>query len=146
MFKRFFEAIGLGSSDKIFSEDLDLLVKGYAVAIFADGKVENIEVFVADKLFYAYIEKFYPELDQSAKKNLKLVCHSKLIDLLITFKDDSNEFENNKNSFYLSISKEKNQHVLTDIKTIIDSDNVFADEEQEFFNRLLAKTTKEINK
>lgn len=144
MFERFFDVMGLRSSKQYFSEDLKRFVQGYAVAIYADGKVENIEVFIADKLFIAYIEKYFPELDQESKKDLKLVCHSKLIDLLVSFKENPDEFENNKNSFYLEVSKQDNRHLIQDIKTIIDSDNVFSDEEKVFFNRLLANTSKRL--
>lgn len=137
MFERFFDVMGLRSSQKFFTRDLELLVKGYAVAIFVDEKVENIEIFVADRLFVGYIDKTFPTLDEKQKKDLKLVCHSKLIDFLVNFKEDSSEFENIKNDFYLELSKQSSQKMIEDIKIIIDSDNVFADEEKEFFARIV---------
>jgi len=137
MFDRFFEVMGLRSSQSLFTQDLELLVKGYAVAIFIDDKVENIEVFVANRLFAGYIEKNFSSLDEKQKKDLKLVCHAKLIDLLVSFKEDNNEFENVRNDFYLELSKQSSQKLIEDIKTIIDSDNVFADEEKAFFSRIV---------
>lgn len=137
MFDGFFEAIGWRNTQKYFTKDLELLVEGYAVAIYVDGKVENIEVFVADKLFATYIEQHFDGLDGKNQKDLKLICHSKLIELLISFKEDSSEFENIKNSFYLATRKQCNHTLIQDVKAIIESDNVFADEEKELFERII---------
>lgn len=119
---------------KYKSENIKKIALLYAITIFLDKKIKDIEIISAKNLIYKIIEGHHKNIPLNKKELVVDYYYEIIKQKLIQYKNNDFSFENDKIKIlnYLKHSKEKMQA----IKKIIKSDNEISSEEKKFMEQI----------
>ena len=119
---------------KYKTNEIKNLVLLYAISIFLDKKIKDIEIVSANNLLYEIIEEKYDDISLNEEKLLAEHYLSMLKEKLILYKNDDYSFEMDKIKVLNNLKKNENK--INAIKKIIKSDNEISPEEKDFLQQI----------
>ena len=119
---------------KYKTDEIKNLVLLYAISIFLDKKIKDIEIVSANNLLYEIIEEKYDDISLNEEKLLAEHYLSMLKEKLILYKNDDYSFEMDKIKVLNNLKKNENK--INAIKKIIKSDNEISPEEKDFLQQI----------
>ena len=119
---------------KYKTDEIKNLVLLYAISIFLDKKIKDIEIVFTNNLLYEIIEEKYNDISLNEEKLLAEHYLSMLKEKLILYKNDDYSFEMDKIKVLNNLKKNENK--INAIKKIIKSDNEISPEEKDFLQQI----------
>lgn len=117
---------------KTTKDDINFIVNLYAVIVYLDKQVKQIEILNSFNLLDGYIRLKFKKLDEDKIKDIETYAKELFYQKLHEFKTIEGSFELLKQEILSTLRKIKNKKLYRNILIIINSDNIVTDKENQF--------------
>ncbi len=117
---------------KTTKDDINFIVNLYAVIVYLDKQVKQIEILNSFNLLDGYIRLKFKKLDEDKIKDIETYAKELFYQKLHEFKAIEGSFELLKQEILSTLRKIKNKKLYRNILIIINSDNIVTDKENQF--------------
>lgn len=133
-----------GSIKKKYGEDeINLYQLCFAVAVFMDGTVKEIEIAGADAMITKFVQKRYPLSPSRDLRILKECLHDGLIQSLTGFRKDKEHYRRAYIKIKRYLKTRHNREMFGYMINIIKADNIVSAQERAFLEEIQASMDEE---
>ena len=122
---------------KTTKDDIEFIVSLYAVIVYLDRKIKQIEVINSFCLLDSYIRLKFRKLDPERVEDIKTFAKNLFYKKIKNFKTHDSSFELEKQEILSTLRKIKNKKLYKNILVIINADNIVTDKENQFIVEML---------